>query len=181
MKKQTKSRTRKKSNKKDNMPPDVSQVVDHVADYIKSWTNKELAKLQTTQDTSICIPIRNGYKIGLYKLQNNENKSCDVLNPNGELVHTFESKVSAILYTIYTIKHRYKTADQLLFLDQEINKNYMDTLAMTRSLRNARKQKDYVMVDVRLARLELAEKQLQMARDRLSTMHNIAKINKVWN
>jgi hypothetical protein len=163
------------------MPREVSQVVDQVTDYIKSWTNKELAKLQTNQDTSICIPIKNGYKIGLYKLQNNTNKSCDVLNPNGELVHTFESKVSAILYTIYTIKRKYKTADQILSLDKEINKNYMDTLAMTRSLRAARKQKDYMTVDVRMARLEVAEKQLKMARDGLSTMHNIAKINKVWN
>lgn len=180
MKKQTKSRTRKKSNK-DNMPKGVSEVVDHVTDYIKSWTNKELAKLQTTQDTSICIPIKNGYKIGLYKLQNNQNRTCDVINPNGELVHTFESKVSAILYTIYTIKQRYNTADKLLFLDQEINKNYMDMLAMTRSLNSARKQKDYITVDVRRARLEVAEKQLKMAKDSLLTMHNVAKFNKVWN
>ena len=174
-----KSRTRKKS-AKDNMPQDVSNMVDHVADYIKHWTNRELGKLQNDQDTSICIPVKNGYRIGLYRLENHANHACDVVNPQGEMVHRFESKVSAVLYTIYTIKQKYRTADNIIALDKEINKNYTDSLALRRGIDRARKQQDYVSVDIKTARLNEAEKQLALARRDLASAHRVAKFAKVW-
>ena len=176
-----KSRTRKKFTKtKDNMPQDVSNMINHVADYIKHWTNKELGKLQNDHDTSICIPIKNGYRIGLYKLATHANHACDVVNPQGDLVHRFESKVSAVLYTIYTIKQKYRTADNIITLDKEINKNYTDSLALRRGIDRARKQQDYVSVDIKTARLDEAEKQLALARRDLASVHRVAKFAKVW-
>jgi hypothetical protein len=176
-----KSRTRKKSAKpKDNMPQDVSHVVDQVTDYIKLWTNRELGKLQLNHDTSICIPIKNGYRIGLYRVDIHPNHTCDVVAPQGNIVHRFENKVSAVLYTIYTIKQKYRTADNIIALDKEINKNYIDSLALRRGIERARKQRDYVSVDIKTARLDEAEKKLALARQDLVSVHRVAKFAKVW-
>jgi hypothetical protein len=174
-----KSRTRKKSNK-DNMPKEVSNFVDQVADYLRYWTTQQLGKMEINHDTSICIPTKNGYRIGRYKLENHANKTCDVINPQGELVHRFESKVSAVLYTIYTIKQKYNTADKIVALDKEINKNYTDSLALRRGIDRARKQKDYTSVDIKTARLNEAEKNLALARRNIASVHRVAKFAKVW-
>jgi len=162
------------------MPPEVSHMVDQVTNYIKHWTDREINKLQANNDASICIPTRDGYRIGSYRLKVHPNKTCSVLNTYGELTHTFESKTNAILYTIYTIKQKYKTADQLLELDQEINKHYMDSRALQNGVKSARNQKDYVAVDIKQTRLDIAEKLLADAKIKLFAMHKIAKFNKVW-
>ena len=116
--------TRKKFVKKSKETSPVQQLSNIATDYIKQWTQKELSRLQENKDTSICIPTKDGYKIGLYALKVYPNKTCEVYNHNSELVHTFESKVSAVLFTIYTIKHQYRAADEILQLDTIINKNY---------------------------------------------------------
>lgn len=172
-----KSRTRKKSHK-DSMPPEVSQIVDLAAGYISHWTNKELARM--SQVTPLCILTKTGYKIGLYKLVVNKNKTCEVHNPNKEFVHTFDNKISAVLYTIYTIKNNIKKATEIIELDREINKNYMDVLAMKGSQSRARAKKEYDIVDIRQSRLEIAQKQLEIARDKILKIHTYAKYNKVW-
>jgi hypothetical protein len=103
-----------------------------------------------------------------------------VLDHNQEFVHRFESKISAILYTIYTIKCQYWAADQILRCDQEINKHYTDTLALRHCIEQARRRGDYDAVDIKNSRLEIAESLLNLARDRISKMHRTAKYNKVW-
>lgn len=174
-----KSSTRKKSNK-DQLPPEVVLIADLFTDYVKYWTNNELGKLHTARDASVCIPVADGYRIGLFRLRVHQNKTCTVYDRNNEIVHTFESKISGVLYTIYTIKHRYKIADKLLELDKEINKNYMDLLTLKRGISRALKVKDYDSVDIRRARVDIAEQQLKRAKYQLSAMHLNAKYNKVW-
>jgi hypothetical protein len=178
-----KSYTRRKFvNKKSKpKPPDqLTQITSATTDYIKQWTQRELGKLQENRDTSICIPTKTGYKIGLYNLRVYPNKTCELFDRNDELVHTFENKVSAILYTIYTIKSKYWIADDILTFDTEINKNYTDMLTLRRGIERARKDKDYMSLDIRQNRLEIAEKQLSMARDKIAKIHRTAKLNKVW-
>jgi hypothetical protein len=174
-----KSSTRKKSNKT-QLPPQVVQIADMFTDYVKYWTNNELEKLHSARDTSVCIPTADGYRIGLFRLRINKNKTCTVYDRNYEYVHTFETKVSGVLFAIYTIKQRYKLADTILALDKEINKNYMDSLALKRGIELAVKVKDYVSVDIKRARLDIAEQQLIKAKDKISSLHLTAKYNKVW-
>jgi hypothetical protein len=173
-----KSHTRKKYAK----PPrrDIPQEVTQAADYIKQWTTRELGKIQHTESSPVCVPVKNGYKIGLYTLTVYPNKTCDVYDPNGEFIHRFETKISAILYTIYTIKKKYWIADDLLNLSTEINKNYTDMLSLRSSIDQATHRKDYVAVDIRQNRLEIAEFQLKLARDKILKIHKTAKYNKVW-
>jgi hypothetical protein len=48
------------------------------------------------------------------------------------------------------------------------------------SLDSALKQKDYFKADVRQARLDIAEKRLELAKDKILKIHKTAKYNKVW-
>jgi len=177
-----KSHTRKKFVKKPNTPSpkEITQVTDLATDYIKHWTRNELGKLQQNRDTSICIPVKNGYKIGLYNLKIHPNKTCDVIDANGELVHTFDNKINAVLYTIYTIKRKYWISDEILVFDKEINKNYVDTLTLRRGIDLALANKDYFKVDVKQARLEIAQKKLELFKEKMMSIHRRAKLNKVW-
>jgi hypothetical protein len=172
--------TRKKFVKKPKETSPVKQFTNIATDYIKQWTQKELSRLQENRDTSICIPTKDGYKIGLYNLRVYPNKTCDVYDHNTELVHTFESKISAVLYTIYTIKRQYKAADEIFNLDTQINKNYTDMISLRRGVESARKQQDYVALDVRQIKLDIAESELTQAREKMAKLHRYAKFAKVW-
>ena len=171
--------TRKKSVNKiqSNVPRDITTAA---SDYITKWTKNELNKLQRVEGTPLCIPIKNGYKIGLYKLIVQPNRLCDVYDHNAEYVHTFESKISAVLYTILTLKRNFHLAHEIIQLDSEINKNYTDILSFRRSIVCALQRKDFTVVDVKVARLEIAETKLTLARERVSKLHNYAKWHKVW-
>ena len=173
-----KSHTRKKSVRPPNH--EIRKLTNAATDYIKQWTERELGKIHVEEKTPVCISVNNGYRIGLYHLNVNPNRTCDVLDHNREFVHRFESKISAILYTIYTIKNKYYQADELLFWDREINKNYTDMLALRNTIEKARQRRDYVTVDTRMPRLEIAENRLTLARDKILKMHKTAKYYKIW-
>ena len=160
--------------------PTVAQELTQVTDYIKRWTNRELDKLQEQSSTPICVPTNTGYRIGLYRLHVHPNKTTDVYNHNSEFVHRFESKISDILFTIYTIKRKYGAADEILACNKEINKCYTDMLNLRRTIEQAKQRGDYVTVDTRMSRLEIAETRLNLARDKISKLHKTAKYYKVW-
>lgn len=174
-----KQHTRKKSANKPT-PVVPRNLTNAATDYIKQWTTRELGKLQVEETSPLCVPVKHGYKIGLYQLTVYPNKTCDVLDHNREFVHRFENKISAILYTIYTIKHKYWSADEILLWDREINKSYTDMLSLRRTIEQAALRKDYVTVDTRLPRLEIAESRLTFARDKISKIHKTAKYYKIW-
>ena len=174
--------TRKKFVKKNNpaTPKELQNVTNVATDYIKQWTRNELGKLQQSKDTSICIPVKNGYKIGLYNLRVYPNKICEVRDHNDELVHNFDNKIHAVLYTIYYIKKKYYLSDEILLLDKEINKNYTDMLTLRKGIARAALEKDYIALDSRQNRLEIAERELELARAKMAQIHRHAKISKVW-
>ena len=170
----------KSSTKKDKLPEEISRHLNLFTDYIKYWTDRELKRLSEVETIPLCIPTKDGYRIGNYKLRVLDNKTCEVYSLNRDLIHIFDSKLSAILHTVYTIKKNYKLADELLLWDKEINKNYTDVLSLRRSINLARKQEHYDIVDIRTAKLEIAESRLRVARDKISKMYNHAKYIKVW-
>ena len=175
--KMVKSHTRKKS--ADRTPPELRVLTNHLADHLKHWTAKQLDTFQSQQEV-ICLPTKHGYKIGLYNLRVFPNKMTEVWDRNHELIHVFREKVSAVLYTIYTIKKQYWIANDIKYLDQEINKNYTDILTMRKCMESAVKRGDYVYADIRQARLDTAQYKLTRAQEQLSAIHRRAKIAKVW-
>ena len=174
-----KSHTRKKFDKK-KRSPEVLPEIRAVTDYLKQWTSRELAKIQVEENYPVCIPVSDGYRIGLYHIIINPNRSADLLDHNSEFVHRFEDKVSAILYTIYLIKKKYYKSDEILILSKEINKTYMDAQHLQKTITTANKNKEYVVVDTAQAKLEIAQNRLQIARKKLSIIHRDAKLAKVW-
>jgi len=176
-----KSNTQKKFVKKHKpFQKNIPQEVVQVTDYIKRWTNRELAKIQQKDTSPVCTPTRDGYRIGQFRLKVYPNKTCDVLDHNLEFVHRFESKVSAILYTIYRIKNNHWQADQILQTSCEINKNYTDMLHFKHGVEQSLKIKDFVALDNKQARLEVAENKLQIYREKMLKIHRHAKLSKVW-
>lgn len=176
--KMAKSPIRKKSDKK--LDPIVNQAIKDTTNYIKQWTLSELGKIQKEQHNPVCVQTDTGYRVGLYKLELNPDQTCALYNVNSELMHVFESKLSAIIYTIYTIKHRYKDAAEILQLDTEINKNYTDVVILQRQIRRAKETKQFDVMDIRQARLDNAQERLFLARNRISKIHKYAKYNKIW-
>lgn len=172
-------RTRKKFVSKVS-PEEVRSVTNMATDRIKKWTLHELEKLQKVNTSPICVAIRNGYKIGLYTLTILSNKTCEVYDHNKEYIHTFENKISGILYTIYTIKGMHMPALEILQLDVTINKNYTDMLTFRRNITRAKQKKDDVATDINVARLEVAEARLEIANDHMVRIRNYAKWHKVW-
>lgn len=176
-----KLRTRRRFAKKEKVyvPPEISREIEQTAQRIKHFTNRELNTLQQNQNP-LCIPIENGYRIGNYRLRCFPNKSCEVWEDSQHLVHTFRDKVSAVLYTIYTIKHNIHLAQEIRYLDESINKNYTDIVHLRRVANAAEKRGEYSIADTRRARIDIAECRLREAQAELARIHRIAKLNKVW-
>jgi hypothetical protein len=173
-----KSRTRKTYAKQ--LPAEIAVQLDTVTDYIKQWTDRELEKIKTTSQLPVCVPVKDGYRLGSYRIRVFPNKTCELYNHNRELIHVFGSKISAVLYTLYMIKMNYRIADEIMLWDKEINKNYTDSLSLKRTIDKAVRAKDYETVDIRTARLEIAQSKLDFARNKLTALHNHAKFSKVW-
>lgn len=181
--KMARSRTRKKSAKNTTpvqFPADVEKQIASTAEKIKRWTKAELVKIQREKNETTCVQTKDGYKIGLYILRVYPNKTCDVLNQYNELIHRFDCKISAILFTIYRIKCQHTKANEILVLDKEINKNYTDMCSLRKTLDSATRLKDYFRADVCQARLDIAEKRLELAKNKISKIHKTGKYNKVW-
>jgi hypothetical protein len=53
-------------------------------------------------------------------------------------------------------------------------------LSLRNIIEKARQRKDYVTVDTRMPRLEVAETKLTLARDKILKMHKTAKYYKIW-
>ncbi|HET8688362.1 MAG TPA: hypothetical protein VFM18_17265 [Methanosarcina sp.] len=183
-----KSRTRRKYNKAKKVQSnpfegvtreEFNNEVARATDQIKSWTRRRLSDYQKSKNP-VCIPTETGYIIGLYRLHVHANKTCNVYDCDNELIHIFDNKVNAVLYTIYSIKQKIEIANEILDLDETINRNYTDMILLRRSILNATKQKDFFVVDARQARLVVVEQRLQQARDRMAKIHQIAKQAKIW-
>ncbi len=170
-----------RKNKKKKPDVDIPREISRIAtDYLKDWTNREIQRIQVSNRNPICIPVKDGFKIGTYKITLHKNHTCDLHDFNSEYIHRFDNKVSAILYAVYTIKHKFHLADRILQWDNEINKNYTSSIFLRRTIAKGLASKDYFKVDMARARLELAEYKLQIARDNLLKMCKTAKYYKVW-
>jgi hypothetical protein len=53
-------------------------------------------------------------------------------------------------------------------------------LSLRNTIEKARQRGDYVTVDTRMPRLEIAETRLNLARDKISKLHKTAKYYKIW-
>jgi 23S rRNA U2552 (ribose-2'-O)-methylase RlmE/FtsJ len=126
------------------------------------------------------VPTSDGYRIGLYKLNCQDNR-YRLHGADQMLIHEFDSKASAVLYAIFSIKNNITKAAEILDLDQDINKNYMDVVMLSRRITGLQRQSDWIGAEIREYRLEIAERRLEALRDKISKIHRSAKYNKIWD
>ncbi len=146
---------------------------------LKSLAQRELEQQQASR-TPVCIPVADGYRIGLYYVKQIDTNGFKVLDRNSELVYEFSDKITAVLYVIYTVQGKIQSAQELQDLDREINTQKVNIRQMNHAVRIAKANKNYSMLDIRIARLDDAVAKLTIATERLCALHHRAKINKVW-
>jgi len=147
---------------------------------IKNWTRQEITHLHQVDRTPICMPTSDGYRIGLYKLTCTDHR-YRLYDADQMFIHEFDSKASAVLYAIHLIKDNIHKATEILDLDQDINKNYMDVLMLRRKIAGLQRQSDWISAEIREYRLEIAQRRLEALRDKISKIHRSAKYNKIWD
>ncbi len=92
--------------------------------YIKSWTENEL---KSYRSKPVVIPIGDrGFFVGPYDIEKIYDDCWKVVQQDGQYIHDFTSKITAILYCLNSTKHRYHNAQHLLDLDVRIGKLEMD-------------------------------------------------------
>jgi hypothetical protein len=178
-----KPRTKRKyatKKSKIQLPEQLQQEIDWVTDRIKSWTTREIAALQEKNNFPICIPTANGFKIGLYRLHVMKNKTCEIRDNYGQIVHVFGDQTNAILYMIYLIKRRFPEAERILTLDHNLNLEQEDAFWLQRSLDRADKNQDYPKADICRSRLNQVKLKVERTTKAISREHHIAKFKKVW-
>jgi hypothetical protein len=179
-----KAKTQAKSSKPKTPPMSAQKITDIDAEkatrQIKNWTTQEITHLHKVNRTPVCVPTSDGYRIGLYKLNCQDNR-YRLYDANQTFVHEFDSKASAVLYAIFSIKNNVVKAAEILDLDQDINKNYMDVVMLSRRITGLQRQNDWTGAEIREYRLEIAERRLEALRDKISKIHRSAKYNKIWD
>ena len=180
----SKTKAKAKSSKSKTSPVAVSKITEIDAEkatrQIKNWTTQEITHLHRVDRTPVCVPTSDGYRIGLYKLNCQDNR-YRLYDANQTFVHEFDSKASAVLYAIFSIKNNVVKAAEILDLDQDINKNYMDMVMLSRRIAGLQRQNDWMGAEIREYRLEIAERRLEALRDKISKIHRSAKYNKIWD
>jgi hypothetical protein len=163
------------------LAPKITEIdAEKATRQIKNWTTQEITHLHKVDRTPVCVPTSDGYRIGLYKLNCQDNR-YRLYDASQIFVHEFDSKASAVLYAIFSIKNNVIKAAEILDLDQDINKNYMDVVMLSRRITGLQRQNDWTGAEIREYRLEIAQRRLEALRDKISKIHRSAKYNKIWD
>lgn len=111
---------------------------DYGTKYIKNWTEQELKQFRTQP---VVIPVGDhGFFVGQFRINGVHSTCWTVEKFNGEHVHDFTSKSSAIIYCITEVRQKYEAAQTLLDLDTKLGRLDLDitqyeyTLSKTQDL-----------------------------------------------
>lgn len=102
---------------------DIEQAVEQAVDSVKTFTQKELVKLLSSNKTEfpVLIPVADrGYIIGTNLVKNYKNIWCvaSIHDLDQELI--FEQKLAAIFYALADFKRNYQLAQEIARYDIEI-------------------------------------------------------------
>ena len=98
--------------------------VDVGSSYINNWTKEELKRYRTEP---VVIPLGNyGFLIVNLKISGIHADCCRVEQLDGEHIHDFTSKITAILFCLLNTKNKLDSANQLLKLDDKIGRLDVD-------------------------------------------------------
>ena len=128
----------------------------------------------------MCIEISPGrWIVGHYELRKNGDNRYK-LTLNGDHVHTFYSKQSAVFYAVFNSKGYFKTGDNILAQDAKVLK-FSDDVDLFKSKLYKNRKLDSFRHDLYINRLSEAENRLKCARVELTKTIQSAKYMKVWD
>jgi hypothetical protein len=183
--KQGASRTKKKHKPKAYeklgfTPAQIEQAAEATTQFLKAWTDRELQDLVLNQKLPVCLPIGNhGLLVGRYKMMPQGKDCWRVLDNNGEKVHDFSRKLSAVFYCLTTQINKLNLAREILTADTTVGRLELDQDYYTHTLKTSLKKQDYFKADLAKLRYIQAEHELKFAIRELEKTINTAKYLKV--
>ena len=158
----------------------VEQAARATTEYLKEWTDRELQDLVLNQKLPVCLPIGNhGLLVGRYKMMPVGKDCWRVLDNNGELVHDFSRKLSAVFYCLTTQINKLNLARAILTADTSVGRLELDQDYYAHTMKTSLKKQDYFKADLAKLRYINAQQQLKFANQELEKTINTAKYLKV--
>lgn len=146
---------------------------------INDWAANQFDEIRYKSNYPVCIQTApTQWIVGFYEL-NKLGEHRFQLTLNGESVHTFYSKQSAIFYAVFNSQGYYKTGDNILNHDSQVLK-FSDDVDLFR-FRLYKRNLDSFKYDLYVNRLSEAETKLKYAREELTKTIQTAKYMKVWD
>lgn len=156
----------------------LDAAADLFSHYLKRWSKEQIQRLINANQLPL-IPIKDGLQVGRHRVKS-YNKEWRLYNSCADVVNSFTSKKSAVLYSLMHQSHRYKTADEILAKDQKLSKLETDFQHYEYSMRRAAARKDYTSIDVVASRYYDTKIVLDEARNDLEKTLRMNKYLKVW-
>ena len=174
------SRTKNASNKNPTKQQ-ADAVIQLAAQYISAWTQKEFTQISVNKKIPLIWPIPGGgYIIGHRRIVPHQGY-WQLQDYSHRPVHTFDSKQSAIFYSLCDQVKSYHLADMIRITDSEVMRLKNDVIHYDRSLERGIKQKDTVAISIWSARLDEARIKLAAVQIQLQKSIKSAKYLKVWD
>lgn len=160
---------------------DIDKVIAGTAQYIAAWTQREFAKLANNKKLPLIWPLpKGGYIIGKQRVIS-AGGYWQLQNSHGDVKYTFESKQSAIFYSLCDQINQHRIADMIRVTDYEVMRYKNDIVHFESSLKRAEKKQDSFGISIWTARLEDAKLRLNFAQIQLQKSIKSAKYLKVWD
>lgn len=180
--------TRRKSKIKYLATPAETQhaenAVDSVVKYVADWKLREIELMISSTGKNqlpVCLPVRaRGYVVGKQVIRQSPGNTWDLIERNCDVTHTFNSKITAMAYSLCDQRGQSKLAKTIFEHDVEIAKYQQKLEHFQQSLTAARKKKDYWRVDLFLIMSESVEFQLEEAKFQLQKSLKLTKYFKIW-
>jgi hypothetical protein len=154
--------------------------VDVTARLLGEWTQRQVQQISVNEKTPYIWPLSpSSFIIGNYRVVG-KNGYWTVLNTYYEVLHQFDSKLSAVFYCLCEQKGRLKLAQSIRALDSEVKRLKNDIVHFESSVNRAIANKKGDSVAIWDARLYDARLQLQAASLQLQKSLTSAKYIKYW-
>lgn len=176
------SPTKRKRNKR-KQPDLKSAVVDAVlteaVKFIHQWTHRELSRLN--QDKQILIlpgGARDEYLIGRYRLHKQNDHCWTVINESNTLIQHFYDRRAALFYCLGAQGAYTSRAEEIRRLDSMLGKLCLDWGWYIRSLKTAKKEKNWHLYDTVEARISDISTKVEYVQEQLEKSLRWAKYKK---
>lgn len=183
-----KLRTQKKSRIEQTAIPGSANLAEELVNvaslYITKWKRQELELLLTNRDNNklpVCIPINDqGYVVGIHVIKKIATNIWHLFNRNSTLLHIFDSKLTAVAYSLCIQRSHPQLAKRLLTCDGVINNCQQKLESYQCSIRSARLKRDFWRLDLFTILAEAIEFQLEDANTDLQEILRLTKHFRIW-